>query len=98
MSQILLTIDSKLTNMTFWKIQKIRRRSEQRRLTVTRGSIESDRFQRLSKLKSVTELFQMFDMDGKRFVAERFGKIQEGVWGFQLFFLVQQQIIPLTNN
>lgn len=47
------------------------RRRELRRLAATRGSIENDRFQRLNKLKSVTELFQGFDMDGKRFVAER---------------------------
>lgn len=47
------------------------RRRELRRLAATRGSIENDRFQRLNKLKSVAELFQGFDMDGKRFVAER---------------------------
>ena len=50
-------------------------------MAATRGSIENDRFQRLNKLKSVTERFQGFGMDEKRFVAERLSNVslsQEG--------------------
>ena len=62
------------TNLCFYfsiTFLKVKRRRDLRELAATRGSIESDRFQRLNKLKRVAERFQGFDIDGKRFVAER---------------------------
>ena len=92
---------SKVNEYDFKHTQKVRRRSEQRRLAAARGSIDSDRYQRLSKLKSVTELFQMFDMDGKRFVAERFGNMsfsQEGSLPLQVPLSQELPVYPISPS
>lgn len=76
---------------------KVKRRRELLRLAATRGSIETGRFQRLNKLKSVAEHFQGLDMDEKRFVAERLCNVslsQEG----GASALVQQEILPLAGD
>ena len=75
---ILTKVIKRMILLLYICTQKAKRRRDLRGLAATRGCIESDRFQWLDKLKTVTELFQGFDMEEKRFVAERLSLSQEG--------------------